>query len=424
MTLNLKQAPKYFRAGVARGLATGSAPVEDGGRFGGGLIPGVAVITRGEALGHGVWIDSTFVGQVRDALAAHSEGVKSRFTHPDLSGDGLAKGLGRVFAAEGGNGDTVRGDLHFWRSAANSPEGDLSGFLMRRAAEDPKSFGASITFLHDREAENLFAIENGASVSAGWVDFSTFKSPDPLNVQNLPHARLAELRAVDIVDDPAANPEGLFHRDETLKEAEGLFSYALGLTDRKPEVALFDIDPDRVGGFVRRFLSSKGLELMKKSLNTGAPDDKTTAGAPTDPANPAEGATTPPATPPNGEKEPEAGTPATESPALSEGRKAMKAFAAAFGPELGARYFMEGLTMDEAKSRFAAAQQEALKADVEKLKAENASLAAKLKEAEGKLSAISKEHPRALSSGGADEKTDRGSRSGFASRINLPASRN
>ena len=415
---NLESAPSLYRTDIARGLAAGSEVSTAGGRYGAGLVEGFAVITRGEALGHGFWIDREFVSQVNQALAGNRSGVKSRFTHPDLSGDGLAKGLGRVFFRDSESEDVARGDLHLWESSRKSPDGDLGGYVLERAKEDPESFGASISFVYDIEATKAHFLANGGEIkideygSQFW-DRSSFKSPDPLNVLRLPHARLADLRAVDIVDDPAANPDGLFHRDQTLQEAESLLEYALGLSDRKPEVASFGVDPDRAGGFIRRFLKTRGLSVMKlKNLNeAGVLEDVATAqteqgsnveaqdiqdeGGDPGPVQKAE---------PTTEQE-EAGdaapAPSGEAPALNA-REECRRFVDAFGATRGAAWFADGLSFEEATSRFAA-----------ELKSENEKLRKQLK-------SLQSAEVAPLSSGGADEKQSGGSRAGLASKIRLP----
>lgn len=405
----LKGAPTRFRSGVSKGLSPESRVDKSGGRFGAGVITGFAVVTRGEALGHGLWIDDVFVASVSEALAASDMGLKSRFTHPDMSGDGLAKGLGRTVFSKSGGGIT-RGDLHLWKTSRESPDGDLGGYVLERAVEDPDSFGSSIVFDHDYEAQKAFAIKHGAKeILTEWgpgLDFSGFKSPDPDNAKNLPHARLGKLRAVDIVDDPAANPSGLFHRDATFKEAEGLLEYALGFSDRKPELVSLDIDPDRVGGFVRRFLNSRGLEVTKlKGLNDGGSSSDTI------PAT-TEGAT------PDQEKKPEekkaegatsetATAPAEESPQLSDGRKEAKRFVDAFGSDKGGAWYAEGLSFEDASARYS----KELREENKKLAEENSKLRNQIKELSG-----TERDP--LSTGGADEKrTGEKTRSGFGSRI-------
>ena len=65
---HLATAPKRLRGLTVRGLAKADNAIDPtGGNFGAGIIRGFAVITRGEALGHGFWIDTKFVRQTRMA---------------------------------------------------------------------------------------------------------------------------------------------------------------------------------------------------------------------------------------------------------------------------------------------------------------------------------------------------------------------
>ena len=275
MKPDLSHRPKLLRSTIARGLAASSKAVDEkGGDFGAGIIRGMAVITRGEALGHYLWCDRTMLAQVADAINAGERGTKARFTHPDLSGDGLGKGLGRVKDARLDN-DTVRADLHFFASAHESPEGDLAGYVMRLAKEDPAAFGNSIAFDPDYLAEDKFRSQHSEADDDGYPRFQT---PDADNKKNLPHARVADLRAVDTVDDPAANPSGLFHRGQEIAlDAEKLLTWSLGLSSERPQLVSLDLDPDRAAGFISRFLARNNLTLSTKD---GAPlhTDKFAAG--------------------------------------------------------------------------------------------------------------------------------------------------
>jgi hypothetical protein len=78
------------------------------------------------------------------------------------------------------------------------------------AAKEPLHFGASIVFSRDQEAEDEFMRTHlGVEKSMGDAEGQSFRSPDPANVENLPHARCAQLHAADLVDDPAAT-DGMF----------------------------------------------------------------------------------------------------------------------------------------------------------------------------------------------------------------------
>ena len=330
----LANPPKYLRAPVSRGAAP---KVERNGGFRqAGLIRGVSVITQGEALGHRLWIDATMVEQVSEAINLRNKGVKSRFTHPSLSGDGLGKFVGRIMDSElSADGRQALADQHFTEAGHSTPDGDLAGYLMDLAQEDPEAYGLSIVFELDYGAMDRFDAEHTD-------ERGTFTSPDAANTQNFPHARLAELRAIDAVDEPAANPDGLFHREQDIiEQAEALASFALGLTSAQPETVRLGLDPDRVRGFVSRFLTNHNLEVRPMA------DDK----QPADPTNPV------PA-PAVDEKKPAepapAPAPAAETapaPVAAGDRSEAKRFREAFGPA-GSEWYCDGLTFEQAQVRF------------------------------------------------------------------------
>jgi len=86
-------------------------------------------------------------------------GLKSRFTHPNASDDGLGKFLGRsrnlamstATNAEGKTVKAVRADLHFNPTAHDTPHGDLAGYVMRLAESDPDALSSSIVLKADKE---------------------------------------------------------------------------------------------------------------------------------------------------------------------------------------------------------------------------------------------------------------------------------
>ncbi len=94
---------------------------------------------------------------------AKNGGLKSRFTHPDMSNDGLGKFLGRAHglrmdkakdARTGKTVDAVRGDLHFDKTALDTPpEGGkpLGLYVMDLAESDPESLSSSIVVQADQE---------------------------------------------------------------------------------------------------------------------------------------------------------------------------------------------------------------------------------------------------------------------------------
>lgn len=285
------------RSPISRGLAQSSngAVIEPaGGKFEAGRIRGFAVITKGEALGHDMWIDDVFLAQVSEHLNAAAGGLKSRFTHPDMCSDGMGKYLGRAFESSV-DGGVVRADLHLAKSAQATPDGNLSAYVMQLAAEDPEAFGTSIVFMHDSLAEEEFWNANLKEVEIEDYDGRVvkrlrFRSPDPENANHYYHARLAELRAVDVVDEPAANPTGMFRRgDEVVSAAESYLSYALGLSQEKPAAAalsVLGVEPERAQKFLAGFLGRHKLQLLSVKDEAMTTTTAPAAGAETQPAPP------------------------------------------------------------------------------------------------------------------------------------------
>ncbi len=345
-----------------------------GGRYGAGIIRRFSVISRGEALGHGFWIDATALQQCADSINASANGLKSRFTHPSLSGDGMGKLLGRAFDAEV-DGDRVLADLHILQSAHDTPDGDLAGYVMGLAAEDPEGFGASIAFEHDEEAEELFFTENGGTVETNDEGFTKwnsegFEPPDDQNSQKYRHMRLKELRAVDVVDEPAANPKGLFHREgvELLRDGEALLDFALGISEKPPVLSSLSIAPERLKGFLSRYAKQRQLQLAVKLGQQPAPK-------PQEPADP---------------------------------RKELGRFVERFGAELGAKWFAEGVDWQAAVDRHAG-----------KLAEENAQLRERIKTALGETEPLSFSHPPKGKGGGKGVSAGATNTEKFASSMKL-----
>ncbi len=261
MRSQLKKPSAALRGPTSHGfdaLARSDKRVDrEGGDSGAGLIRGVSVISRGEALGHDIWIDREFLGQTEEAINETGDGgIKSRFTHPGLSGDGLGRLVGRLKSGRVIGSQTF-GDLHISETARTTPDGDLGAYVMDLADKEPDMFGTSIVYLFDEAAEAAFMAEHHDKQGR-------FVSPDKDNQQNFPHARLLELRADDLVDEPAANPEGLFHRgDEIANEADQMISFALGLPGaERPQLTELDIDPQRIRRFVKDYLERHHLTLV------------------------------------------------------------------------------------------------------------------------------------------------------------------
>ncbi|GAA4465410.1 hypothetical protein GCM10023156_53140 [Novipirellula rosea] len=350
-----------FRAGRANVDASKLDVDREGGRFEAGLIKNVSLIAVGEALGHELWIDEVTLAQVAEFAQANSEaGVKCRFTHPGMSSDGMGRLLGRIHDVQVSD-DRATGDLHLAKLAHDTPDGDLADYVMNLCEEDPRAAGLSIVFHHDFEAEAKFMEENQEEHSyenyrGDIVTGMRFKSPDPNNVHNYPHVRLSQLNAADVVDDPAANPDGMFDRQGLAREASEFLSYVAGLSEDKPNTTSFGVDADRAKQFLGRFLESNGLSITSK--------EPTVATEKSEP---------------------------TVAPTREDFAAELNKFNAKFGAENGSKWFTEGKSFAEALELHC----EALSAD---LTAEKEART----EAEEKLSSLQLGETEPVSTGASD----------------------
>lgn len=162
-----------------------------------GIIYGVSVITSGrEATGHGMYVDQKMIEQVNEfGQAAGEVGVKARFDHPNPCASSMGTELGR-FKNFRIDGNQVRADLHLNESSAKSPNGNYREYVLSLAEEDPDQFATSIVFRPDEDY-----IPNREDYPG--------ESQEDSNPFWMPHARVASLTHVDVVNEGAAN-DGLF----------------------------------------------------------------------------------------------------------------------------------------------------------------------------------------------------------------------
>ena len=171
--------------------ATGIAGGQTGADADEGIIHGYAVATAGEAKGHGVDLDATTLEQIVELGNASKLGIKSRFGHPSMSGTALGTFLGRArgfWLDTDGEAPVVRANLHLSKSSRNTPQGDLGGYVLGLAGEDPESFGSSVVV----SGQHLQRVDEHGN-----------------ELDEPPVLRVDKLHASDVVDEPAAN-EGMF----------------------------------------------------------------------------------------------------------------------------------------------------------------------------------------------------------------------
>ena len=201
-----------------------------------GIIRGITIAKIGPAKGHDGLIDKTFLLQLVNMAASRPQGIKARFGHPNMCATALGTYLGRFFNYSS-DGSSVTADLHLDDSARYTPNGNLFDYVLKMAQSNPDMFGASIVF------------------EAGEFEFSESVVDGKLVKTRL--FRLKELRATDIVDEPAAT-NGLF-------SADSVPALATQFLDQNPALAEFIFSkPESVIEFFNNYLSNADMNLSDK----------------------------------------------------------------------------------------------------------------------------------------------------------------
>ena len=234
-----------------------------------GIIEGVSANTLGEALGHGVWLDSEFIDSVVEQGNSYKQGLKVRFGHPNMSSTALGTFLGRLknFRRVG---DQAKADLFLSNSAKEAPGGDLYNYVLNLANEDDTAFGMSIVF------------EQGEHYQLDKDENKIFENFD---AKNKTFIELKKLLACDFVDDPAANPNGVFSAFNQTTMAAQVTEFL----DTHPEVLqILDEQPEIMEKFKLRYdqyklrkgekmedvkIENEEIEVVNESLESGETAD-------------------------------------------------------------------------------------------------------------------------------------------------------
>lgn len=215
----------------------------EGGEHGAGVIRGLSLATKGDALGHGFELDDESI----DQIAQLANGAKGRWTHGNLCADGLGTHLGRWRDVRR-EGDKALGDFHFSKLASKvKPEGldsDAPSYLMDLAENEPDVAGVSVVI--DYELAELKRDADDESDDA----------------EKYMAARVTKVPRADYVADPAANPAGLF--SSTPSELAEVATAALNEAEEA-------YGRDRV----RAFLSAHLTETTSRTTGTEARNVKT-----------------------------------------------------------------------------------------------------------------------------------------------------
>ena len=245
-----------------------------------GIIRGVAIMKEGPTHDDRYTIDGTTLAQTRAFIAERGDqGMKSRFTHPNLSNDGLGRRIGAVMNPRI-DGDTLRGDFHKSQLAANrAGAAEMIETVFDQAEESPEDFGMSIAYREDEQAMK----RDGDALN------KNTKRGDPIAP---PPLRLTGVRAVDVVDEPAST-DGFFSESPG-DLPDGPARQATAVLDRYFGGLSSDEVKDRTAAFLERYLANRVVTEPKTKEPTMSTDPKKTD--PQDPTDPAS-VTTEPVTP-------------------------------------------------------------------------------------------------------------------------------
>ena len=224
------------------------------------VIYACSVACRGEAAGHNLLFDGITLRQLAELGNARPGGVKSRFTHPGLSEDGLGKFLGRMRNFRlGAGGDKLLGDLHLSPSAAEAPAGDLRAYVENLAEEDPAAFGISVVV----DLYKAWVLADGSE-----KPLKEFPQRPENATTSKPVARIRALFAADAVDEPALNPEGLFASQFFVKSnrlAEEVYQ------DFDQYIARLGVSHQKACEFAQKYFHARGVKMnMDENNNLGA----------------------------------------------------------------------------------------------------------------------------------------------------------
>jgi hypothetical protein len=216
-----------------------------------GIIRNVAILSRGEAIGHGYEIDDAMLRQAKAELKSRGN-VKVHLTHAHAQNgvftrapDSLTQFVGRVLSDSARiEGGVLRGDVRINNAAANLPgAGNVRQFILDNAEESPDSFGLSIVYDPDKFLEG----------------------------DGLPKARIKRLRAVDFVGDPGGNFNGLLSQAEPLESEDAMtkelraYLHTLGLSkDATDEQALEFVKTLKKGEEIEAAKTLASVEFAKK----------------------------------------------------------------------------------------------------------------------------------------------------------------
>lgn len=191
-----------------------------------GIIRKVSVCSKGEARGHGINLDESFIKDLLRQGEKANHGVKCRFGHPSPYNDAIGTLIGvfKNFKLSDDNSQ-IYADLYLSESAKKSPHGNLFEYTLSLAEHHPKHFGTSI--VNFEPSYYQYDAEGNKKELMGYNDYNADKEI---------YMKLGFFEACDLVDSPAANPAGLFSNNKnnnmSIKKSISKF---FNMENEKPE---------------------------------------------------------------------------------------------------------------------------------------------------------------------------------------------
>lgn len=238
---------KYFSSDIVFNKAFEEVDSEKG------IIRGVKVCSEGEAKGHGVHLNPKFIRNVTKLGKEHGPGIKARFGHPNMCATSLGTYIGRyknyrtkIEETENGTRHHSVADLFLDETSKNLPKlGNVWEYIMKLASTAPDMFGNSIVFTPGEEEKVTIKNEDGTET----VRYD---------------ATIEELRATDLVDDPAAT-DGLF----SVFDEGDLALQVTTFLDQHPEVYDLAVNhPDIVDTFLTKYNNHKQTKMTEDQVKT------------------------------------------------------------------------------------------------------------------------------------------------------------
>jgi len=158
------------------------------------VLHGFVVVEQGVIRGdHDGEFDGAALKSIVKLMKTEPAGLKSRFSHPTLSDDGLGKFLGRAhnprMSTVGDDTPAVRADLYLDPTSHTTPAGDLGGYVLDLADSDPAALSSSLVLATEKEFR---------------IDRKGRRMLDEYGDELPPLWRPLALHATDIVDEGAA----------------------------------------------------------------------------------------------------------------------------------------------------------------------------------------------------------------------------